>query len=188
MLNGELLYRVTPFQLDSLLLGGLIALLWRGAHRELLLRLGRIGVILAFITAVAYLAISLHHSPDWRHGCIYPSWKFTWGLTFVNFFTAAVILCCLQSEGLLARILRLRPLRWLGRISYGAYVFHDLFHGLYSHIAISLGRHSVAMANHHGPVTAAIGLAFTLLISWLSFRFYESHFLNLKKRWTIRPA
>jgi peptidoglycan/LPS O-acetylase OafA/YrhL len=30
MLQGELLYRVTPFQLDSLLLGGLVALLWRG--------------------------------------------------------------------------------------------------------------------------------------------------------------
>jgi peptidoglycan/LPS O-acetylase OafA/YrhL len=30
-------------------------------------------------------------------------------------------------------------------------------------------------------------LACTLLLSWLSFRFYESPFLNLKERWTVRP-
>ncbi len=34
LLTSEFLYRATPFQLDSLLLGGLIALLWRGSHRQ----------------------------------------------------------------------------------------------------------------------------------------------------------
>jgi len=31
-----------------------------------------------------------------------------------------------------------------------------------------------------------VGLTSTLLISWLSFRFYESAFLKLKERWTVR--
>jgi peptidoglycan/LPS O-acetylase OafA/YrhL len=189
-LKSDLLYRVTPFQLDSFLLGGLIALLWRGAHREQLLTLGRVVAVLTTIAAIAYLALTIHPSafPNWCAGYIYPVWRLTWGLTFINVFAAAIILCCLRAKGWIAAILSLRPLRWLGRISYGAYIFHDIFHNLYSQAIHALGLRHALFAKHPTQFTALLSLTCTLLISWLSFRFYESPFLNLKERWTTHAS
>lgn len=192
MLRGDLLDRATPFQLDSLLLGGFVALLWRTGHaqRERLLAVGRSAAVVAGLVAASYLAFTIHPSalPSWSRAYHYPSWNFTFGLTFVNLFAAALILCCLSSSGWLAHLLRLRPLRWLGRISYGAYVFHDIFHDLYVHTALALGRHVRAFAGHAEIITGALALSATCLCAWLSYRYFESPFLNLKERWTIRPA
>jgi peptidoglycan/LPS O-acetylase OafA/YrhL len=75
MLQAEMLYRITPFQLDSLLLGGLIALLWRGVHRGRLLAVARIVAWLCAVVAVVYLAVTVRQSmPDWAFGYRYPSW------------------------------------------------------------------------------------------------------------------
>jgi peptidoglycan/LPS O-acetylase OafA/YrhL len=35
---------------------------------------------------------------------------------------------------------------------------------------------------------SVLGFCFTLLIAWLSFRFFESPFLDLKERWTVRQT
>jgi peptidoglycan/LPS O-acetylase OafA/YrhL len=35
-------------------------------------------------------------------------------------------------------------------------------------------------------VTAILALTGTLLMAWLSFRWFESVFLNFKERWTAR--
>jgi peptidoglycan/LPS O-acetylase OafA/YrhL len=69
---------------------------------------------------------------------------------------------------------------WLGRISYGLYVFHV--------IAISL------IAEYLGPwlqpnaggylVQFVCGLALTTLLAWGSYVFWESPFLRLKERFT----
>jgi peptidoglycan/LPS O-acetylase OafA/YrhL len=189
MLQAELLYRVTPFQVDSLLLGGLIALLWRGAHRERLLAVGRIVAALCAVVALVYLAITIRHClPAWRLGYLYPEWKLTWGLSFVDVFSAAIILCCLQPAGVIYRLLHLRPLRWLGRISYGAYVFHDIPHHIYENAIALVAVHVPRVAAHKGPASTVLALVCTVLLSWLSFTFFESRFLNLKERWTIRAA
>jgi peptidoglycan/LPS O-acetylase OafA/YrhL len=72
------------------------------------------------------------------------------------------------------------PLRWLGRISYGAYVFHDIFH-----LEIeALVKHFTSDVKYG---TAAVALVFTVLISWASFRWYETPFIRLKDRWTRSP-
>jgi peptidoglycan/LPS O-acetylase OafA/YrhL len=69
-----------------------------------------------------------------------------------------------------------RILRWLGRISYGAYVFHDIFHSMFRRFA----RHYFV---HWRLGTALIAFAFTLLMSWASYRWYESRFIRMKERW-----
>jgi peptidoglycan/LPS O-acetylase OafA/YrhL len=189
MLKSEL-FHATPFQLDSLLLGGLLALLWRGAYRDRLLTAGRILALLAAAITIAYLAISIHPSafPNWREAYHYPHWQPTWGTSFVDLFAAALVLCCIHPAGWLVRFFSLRPLRWMGRISYGAYVFHDIFHDLYVHTAIAIGHHSAFCAAHKNEVTIVLGLTSTFFFAWLSFRFFESPFLNLKERWTLRPT
>jgi peptidoglycan/LPS O-acetylase OafA/YrhL len=79
------------------------------------------------------------------------------------------------------RIFNLRPLRWLGRISYGAYVFHDIFHLQIEAVV----RYFFGGAKYE---TAALALVFTLVLSWASFRWYETPFIRLKERWTRSPA
>lgn len=186
MLQGELLYRATPFQLDALLLEGLVALLLRGPHRKWIFKIGTIIALCAIVLCAFYLTSGIASSyPNWRFGYVYPAWKFTWGLTIVDFFAAGIILCVLRPSGLIYRFLSLRVLRWVGRISYGAYIFHDIFHIVYQAIVAVIGSHFRFVANNAEQFGLLLGLFCTLLISWLSFRYFESVFINLKKRWTV---
>jgi peptidoglycan/LPS O-acetylase OafA/YrhL len=75
-------------------------------------------------------------------------------------------------------IFNLRPLRWVGRISYGAYVFHDIFH---SEVDLFVAHYHL---RHARVAIPAIALACTLLVSWASFRWFETPFIRLKERWT----
>ncbi len=183
MVSDELLYRATPAQFDALLLGGLVALLWRGREQAWLLATARWVALGCALLGGAYLLFDVR---QWQiMPSQYPPWSFTGGLLFVNLFSAAVIVCVLQPTGWLYRCLRVPVLRWVGRLSYGAYVFHDLLHGLFVHIAVHAGGPRVA--NNlllRSEASAALALPATLLLAWLSFRFYESPFLNLKDRWT----
>ncbi|MES2392526.1 MAG: acyltransferase [Acidobacteriota bacterium] len=173
LLQQEILYRATPFCLDSLLLGGLLALLLRGPIAPHLLRFARYLTPIVFLVGAWWIHLVL------LRNYIYPTWMFTWGLTFVNLLAALVILIAVQRETFLYRALSLSPLRWIGRISYGAYVLHDIPHLIYRATAQTF-YHS-----HPTRTTALLALPCTLLLAWLSYRFFESPFLRLKDRWTI---
>lgn len=193
MLDGEILYRTTPFRLDALLLGGMIALLLRGRFRDRLLRVSR--QVLPFVMVPAFLGIAYGWSVFIRHRAYtLPDWKFTWGLSVFDLLAAVLILAALQPGSFVYRIFSVRPLRTLGRISYGAYVLHDIPHVLYQGIAkhlvegTVLGRHTAESVARLEItlLTALIGLSATIALAWLSFRFFESPFLELKKRWSVR--
>jgi peptidoglycan/LPS O-acetylase OafA/YrhL len=177
MLDQEVLYRWTPFRVDALLLGGLVALMRRGQWKGELLAAARIifGILATII--LAYMAYGFQH----RHqGLTHPAWALTWGLTLIDLLAASLIVMALETGSTTFRIFNISPLRWLGRISYGAYVFHDIFH-----------RQIHAVVQHYATNvkygTAAVALVFTLLIAWTSFRFYEMPFIRLKERWTRAP-
>jgi peptidoglycan/LPS O-acetylase OafA/YrhL len=187
MLAGELLYRFTPAQMDALLMGGLIALVWRGAARARLEKLAQGTAALGSVAVAAYLAFVLH---GWRMTpAQYPHWMFTGGLAFADLYSAAILVCALRPESWTYALLHQRPLRSIGRLSYGAYVFHDLLHGLFVHVVVHRGGLRFATpSGQRDAATAAIALPFTLLMAWCSFRFFESPFLNLKERWTRSSA
>ena len=181
MLDNEVLYRATPFRLDALLFGGFLALMLRGPSREALLRYVR---MIAPFVAVAFLAwvVFSSYGHIWGTHYVYPAWKFTWGLTAVDILAGIAILLAIQPGTVVYRIFRVKPLRWVGRISYGAYVFHDIPHLLYSRFGYGL------YPKHAGIAVSAVALVSTLAIAHISFRFFESPFLNLKERWTLgRP-
>jgi peptidoglycan/LPS O-acetylase OafA/YrhL len=167
----------------------MVVLLMRGEHRKKVFEMGVVIVLWATLIAAFILAIGIARAyPNWRAGYAYPTWMYTWGLTFINFFSAGIMVCALQPSNPIYRVLSMRPLRWIGRISYGAYVFHDIFHSVYRAIVAAVGIHIQFVANHAEECVVVLGLACTLLISWLSFRFFESAFINLKERWTILPS
>ena len=185
MLGNELLYRFTPAQLDALLLGGLVALLWRGSQRVYLVRLAPFAAAAGTLLFAGYLVFVVHGLVMYPGQ--YPHWSFTGGLLFADLYAAALIVCALRPGGWTYRLLHLRPLRWVGRLTYGAYVMHDLLHDVFVHIVVHSGVPQL-VADGYGRryATAALALGSTLLLAWLSFRFFESPFLDLKDRWTLR--
>jgi len=172
-----MLYRWTPFRVDALLLGGFVALVRRGPHARRLLTAARWGFAVLFSALAIWLALNpaARHGPD---GYVYPLWRFTGGLEFVDLISACLIVMALESGSMTFRIFNLRPLRWLGRISYGAYVFHDILHPEFTALVAYWGT------GHARALVAVLALASTLVVSWASFRWYETPFIRLKERWT----
>jgi peptidoglycan/LPS O-acetylase OafA/YrhL len=174
MLNQEVLYRWTPFRIDALLLGGLVALVRRGPSARGLLVAARATFCVLTTILVTYLAYGYFHR---NVGLAHPAWVFTRGIVFADLFSACLIVMALETGSIPFRIFNIRPLRWLGRISYGAYVFHDIFH---REIEALVSR----LPGDGDYATAPVALVFTLLIAWASFRWYETPFIRLKERWT----
>jgi peptidoglycan/LPS O-acetylase OafA/YrhL len=193
MLENQILYRATPFRLDALLLGGFLALVIRGDYGRTLLLAARPAFPIA-IALIFFFALLPANWPLWHYPFPLPDWKYTWGLSAIDFFSALLILVSIQPGTWMYRALCARLLRWIGRISYGAYVLHDIPHLLYLDVALKLVRIADSRSNiseyairlQATVFAAVIALTFTLIFAWLSFRFFESPFLNLKERWTRR--
>ena len=99
----------------------------------------------------------------------------TWGLTAIAIAAAGILLLSLEETSPFARILAWRPLAALGTISYGFYVFHALFQYLLLY----------EFKNHprHGLLLFMGDLGASVVVAWISFRFYESPVLRFKNRW-----
>jgi peptidoglycan/LPS O-acetylase OafA/YrhL len=175
MLAGGVLDRATFFRADSLLLGSMIALLIRGGHGQALYQVARVVFALCATVVVMWLALNPYARTFQLTG--YPDWRFTWGLTFIDVFAAALIVLAIQPRSWTRSIFSPAPVRWVGRISYGAYVLHDIpravYYGDVGHIP---GNHIIN--------ASILGLVYTLLFAWISFHYFESPFIRLKERWT----
>ena len=175
MIDNGILQRATPLHIDALLLGGLVALLLRGPGAAKLLRFGRYALMAATLALIVWAALTPAHQ-FLANPYPYPRHMETLGLTLIDIYSALLILVAIQPASLLFKPLNARPLRWIGRVSYGAYVFHDVPHALYSRAAATIAP------NHSYGVAAMLALAGTLALAALSFRFFETPFLNLKDR------
>jgi peptidoglycan/LPS O-acetylase OafA/YrhL len=71
-------------------------------------------------------------------------------------------------------------IRYLGKISYGLYVYHMLM--------LSLIEYPWAKGRVSSLCLAALSLAATILTAAVSYRFLETPFLRLKKRFTFVPS
>lgn len=103
---------------------------------------------------------------------------------------AGTLLLFLSMLGLSAKYLP-SSIIYLGQISYGLYLFHELVYFLIFRPGKSWLIH-LSQALHLADWTNAIGtaLAFcvTVLLAHGSYRFYERPFLRLKSRFTIVPS
>jgi peptidoglycan/LPS O-acetylase OafA/YrhL len=111
------------------------------------------------------------------------AFKFIWAYSLLNYFFA-VIIYGVAREGWFTRLLEWRPLRYLGRISYGLYVYHFPI-VWFSLRIVDLGVSPPLLQ----PLSMLIALATTILIASLSFHFMERPITNLKDRFfSLRPA
>ena len=180
MLNAGFLERFTPLRVDSLLLGGLLALALRGPEAGLVRRLGRLVLPLTLglfaLLQVAAL-VRTGHALDARLSAGVIS---TVGYTVIDLLAAGLILNTIELGSVSYRALNNSWLRRLGQISYGFYIFHDMFHPVYLHLAYRLHPRPERLY----ATVMLIALVATAILSYLSFRFFESPFLRLKRRFS----
>jgi peptidoglycan/LPS O-acetylase OafA/YrhL len=155
-------YTLTPFRMDLLAVGALLCLQWR-SDRAIVERWGaKIG--LAMIPVGLAIPFILHRwfvPTDLRmaHPVIY--------------YEANVITCLgmmlYALSGWKVEWLKIRPLLYIGQISYSMYLVHD---GV-----LLLLRHRI-----HGFEAAAAGFVITVAYSAISWKFMEGPLLGRRKR------
>jgi peptidoglycan/LPS O-acetylase OafA/YrhL len=180
LVSGEVVLHSTPFRFDTLLVGALIALLYRGAHRELMQRAAKAIMAVAAVCALLVCGYWFRFHNSKMNDAVLGH---TWLLTVIALFSGALMLRTLIPGTIPYRIFNLRWLRVIGTVSYGAYVFHDIPHSWYYSLVEYYFHHHGARA-----ITAVFGLVMTLAWSILSYHFFELPMLRLKDRFTSSSA
>lgn len=98
---------------------------------------------------------------------------------------AGLLVLAIQ-PGITARILSLRALRWLGTLSYGIYVYHVLLWPVFNFAAAHIAGSTHGAVYH--IIQIPVRLAITLLVSWVSFHYFERPFLRLKRSYPTAGA
>jgi len=101
------------------------------------------------------------------------TWPGGVGYLVIEGFGVVLLLCALSDAGPVRALLRLGPLVYCGRISYGLYVIHTLVNVA---IAANLAGGKLTLP------WALISIVVTLLLAAASWRWYESYFLRIKDR------
>lgn len=177
LIENDILYCLTIFRGDSLLLGGFLAVLLRSSRVE------RSGWWLfsasSLCLAAMYGLTSFRHPPSMSADT---GWMSTVGFTFVDLAAAGLLLLALDTKSWVFRLLCLKPLRWLGTRSYGFYVYHFP-------VLTSLHVFAKHMPDRDAQfIITVAGLLITLGVSALSFRYLEKPFLRLKDRAAKTPV
>ncbi|MDP9050911.1 MAG: acyltransferase [Acidobacteriota bacterium] len=178
------IYCWMPCRMDALLIGGALALAMRSADFDSdlihkVLRWSGWGVA-AWISMLLVLVIR-NHDLAWFNS----RFMQTAGFTIIA-LGAASLIAWTQRPGC-GSFFRMGWLRFFGRYSYGIYI---LFYLLYAPLYRGLGRdffgrilHNVTLAKILGILTAE---ALTVGVAVLSFKFYETPFLKLKRKFEYR--
>ena len=158
--------------------GGWLALAYRGPGWW---RVERWALLTAGVGLTGFVAAG------WLSHTFEPTgrWVMELGLPLLTIFFAALLVLAIK-EGPVQTIFRARWLRWIGGISYGIYVFHVLLAGLFHGITQLLVGGRGAMAQN--AVNFVVAATISVVVAWVSFRFYEKRFLRLKRFFSAEPA
>jgi peptidoglycan/LPS O-acetylase OafA/YrhL len=172
---------ILPARCDGFALGGLLAALLFGvergskAHRAVM-----IGSLVALTAAALYLGIGVYQSsmvgvlglptpPDPAPTLL--------AVNLVYFGMVGAVVC---TQGRLALApLRLRPLVYLGQISYGIYIYHYMIYWAYDGCGRQFNNGQTWEVN-------ILKIATTLVVAMISWELIERPILRLKDRFRYR--
>jgi peptidoglycan/LPS O-acetylase OafA/YrhL len=164
----QLPYVVTPFRMDSLFLGVLAALVVRQVSLRALLQERK------WILRSAFLLLSVMVVLFVAEGKLV--WRAPQYSVLACFYTVLLLIAVIESGSPHLAVFRFSPLRFLGLISYGLYLFNMpilwLFHGLVLGTRPSLNSR-IACA------VTLISLIVSIAVASISYFFFERRFLSL---------
>ena len=172
------MYVLTPFRLSALCLGGLLAAVARGPGG--VDRVSRAAAPMAIASAAVLVgSYAFNHFVP----AFFAPLHELRNTTFTVMFGALIVYSLVASPAsAYGRFFHAKSMRFLGKYSYGLYVFHHFFsyyfltHGTADALAARLGSHTLAVT-----VLALVGSAASIAVSMASFRFFEKPFLSLKR-------
>jgi peptidoglycan/LPS O-acetylase OafA/YrhL len=171
-------YALTPCRMDGLALGALVALAAHGLHGiRRLLPLAVVVTPLAFILGLALLAVKAK----------VPSSGSAIGSLFITlyalFFGGLIVLAVTRSMGTMAYgFFSNRFLKFLGKYSYGLYVFHHLLRPVFKEIIPLDALVTLTGSSFSGLfLFAVLAILLSIIPAWLSWHLFEKHFLKLKR-------
>jgi peptidoglycan/LPS O-acetylase OafA/YrhL len=176
----RMLYFNTFARADTLLAGAAIALLLRGPTMPV--DLLRRSAMPAAIGAPLVLAMCLWSATHYGLVLHQDTIVETIGYTLIALAASGMLVLALDSSTRLNLLLGLKPLRYLGRISYGMYIFHALLGPIFSASEPSFVRHHVTF------LFLPVAFLCIAAIASLSFRYLESPFLRLKQVFAPRAS
>ena len=145
------------------------------AKRQFFLLLGIlpvIGYVSQYLGTGGIGAVSAFGFPLLLSG----SYQYIWGYSLLNYFFAVTIYAVAR-EGIFVRFLEWKPMQYLGKISYGLYVYHFpiiWFSGRVRDFGIPEPAAKV--------LTALIAFVATLLVASASYHWMEKPLIKLKDR------
>ena len=180
--SADAVFVLTPCRIDSLAMGGVLTLAARDPGiRPRLTRVAPwlwwIGCLTIYLTLAGDAGL---HWPAWsiaQHGLGYG----LIALTFAGLH--GVMLDDVASHRRFVRCLSVAPLRKLGQLSYGVYLYHLPLESM----ARALGLHPVHLAERGRAawpwvLAYMLGNAFlAILVAWLSWHLIEARLLALKR-------
>jgi peptidoglycan/LPS O-acetylase OafA/YrhL len=186
--NPMLTLASLPSHLDSLAIGAAICLMWRDAHlRDWLNR--RVGATL-FVAAGIPLALlvggtgfapyALTSRLQWMR---LPGNE--WFLTLISLVFGAVLILALSGPRRLTSAMAWRPLRALGKISYGAYLYFTLAYFLVAtayRVSVSFPLPGTPIGDWDLLAINAVQMVLTVAMAAASYRYLERPLLTLKER------
>ena len=120
--NFQYIYLLTPFRMDTLAAGALLAWCWK-FHFEWFERFGKYAWALV-IGGIAGLGLCSRFPVFFLHANTVPANVIVLELTLITCFGAVVL--ALSATGLVKTLLNWYPLRYIGIISYSVYLVHLL--------------------------------------------------------------
>jgi peptidoglycan/LPS O-acetylase OafA/YrhL len=163
-------YALTPFRLDGLAAGALLAITLESPPKWLASWSGRVGI--AALLVITGLALT-HHFNSKDNTVFFNIFGYT--LTAIG-SASLLAFTLLHERSWVSSVLENRVLTFLGTISYGLYLFHPFIFSRFAIVAEHYGW-------HHHAVLLPIALPFALVLCWLSFRFFELPMISLGHRW-----
>jgi peptidoglycan/LPS O-acetylase OafA/YrhL len=171
-------WTLTFARLDPIVLGIAGAVIWH-RYGDAVRGLKLYGAELAAAAGLIWLVVSFPQ--------INLSWNVVWQLLATATASLLLIVGVLRYP-IPAAAFGWRPIAWLGKISYGLYVFHLLVLYLYGS---KIAPHVVAPGLIRPFLNLALSLVLTIGVAAISYYAYERPFLRIKTRFThirSRPA
>lgn len=172
----NLMFRNLPFRADTLMAGAMLAMVVRGPWAAAWQRASK----WIFLGTLAVLLCLAGASSDPA-----AKWQLSLGLSLVAVMCMGLVGAVLAPQSAWTTVFSARPLRVLGRYSYGFYLFHVLLLNFWYWLMGAAGFvvHSAVLGS---AIAVGTNFALTFLLAKLSYQRLERPFLRRKRDWSYQ--